>query len=79
MDDCPRQDPAYRPAKEEPRFGGAFLWLDKQTDTRADPGLMGQAGLHALLTFRQREKLPARSRARTQRGRVADFQVSLRL
>src|SRR4051794_35929558 len=25
MDDCPRQDPAYRPAKGKPRFGGAFL------------------------------------------------------
>ena len=26
MDDCSRQDPAYRPAKEEPRFGGALLF-----------------------------------------------------
>src|SRR3954468_20826426 len=26
MDDCPRQDPAYRPAKGKPREGGAFLF-----------------------------------------------------
>ena len=26
MDGCSRQNPAYRPATEEPRSGGAFLW-----------------------------------------------------
>ncbi len=26
MDDCSRQNPAYRPATEKPRSGGAFLW-----------------------------------------------------
>jgi Major Facilitator Superfamily len=26
MDDCSRQNPAYRPAKEKPRSGGVFLW-----------------------------------------------------
>jgi len=25
MDGCARQNPAYRPAKGKPRFGGAFL------------------------------------------------------
>jgi DNA-binding SARP family transcriptional activator len=28
MDDCSRQNPAYRPATEKPRLGGAFLWAD---------------------------------------------------
>lgn len=29
MDGCPRQDPAYRPAKGRPRYGGAFLCVGK--------------------------------------------------
>src|SRR4051812_18466533 len=30
MDDCPRQDPAYRPAKGKPRSRGAFLFPDNR-------------------------------------------------
>src|SRR3954468_3806482 len=36
MDDCPRQDPAYRPAKGKPRYGGAFLFaVDSAPELRS--------------------------------------------
>ena len=35
MDGCTRQDPAYRPATERPRFGGAFLFRDTRGVLRA--------------------------------------------
>ena len=36
MDDCTRQDPAYRLAKERPRFGGAFLICRLDRSVRGD-------------------------------------------
>src|SRR4051812_9992498 len=38
MDDCPRQDPAYRPAKGKPRFGGAFLYVDNPATRHGSSG-----------------------------------------
>jgi len=46
MDDCPRQDPAYRPATGRPRCGGAFLYADSHrrwTDPRGGAVRRGPA------------------------------------
>src|SRR4051794_8871347 len=49
MDDCPRQNPAYRLAKEKPRFGGAFLSGAPQGPDPGDPDpVAGPARVGAL-------------------------------
>ena len=65
MDDCSRQDPAYRPATESPREGGGFLFPG--CGTQFDPGVV--AALCQVV-----ESVPVAGRRRVAPGRLGAWQ-----